>query len=79
VIGVGTVEELIVVRYMLRCLEVKVLHVSLICGSSLGFIQKCTIKDSLMKKKHIAIAYHEMREAAALGIVHPADQNPQEP
>jgi hypothetical protein len=51
------VEELIAVRYMLRCLGVKVLHASLICGDNLGVIQNCTIKDSLLKKKHIAIAY----------------------
>jgi hypothetical protein len=50
------VEELIAVRYMLRCLGVKVLHaISLICGDNLGVIQNCTLKDSLLKKKHIAI------------------------
>ncbi len=65
------VEELVVVRYMLRCLGVKVLHDSLICGDNLGVIQNCTIKDSLLKKKHIAITYHKTREAAASGIGHP--------
>jgi hypothetical protein len=50
---------------------VKVLHVSLICGDSLGVIHNCTIKDSLLKKKHIAIAYHMTRGAAASGIAHP--------
>ena len=68
-------EELIAVRYMLRCLGVKVLHASLIWGDNLGVIQNCTIKDSLLKKKHIAIAYHKTREAAASGIGHPI-QNP---
>jgi hypothetical protein len=53
------VEELIVARCMLRCLGVKVLHASLICGDNLGVIQNCTIKDSLLEKKHIAIAYHK--------------------
>jgi hypothetical protein len=35
---------------------VKVLLTSLICGAdtSLGDIQNCTIKDSLLKKKHIS-------------------------
>jgi hypothetical protein len=65
------VKELIAVRYMLRCLGVKVLHASLICGDNLGVIQNCTIKDSLLKRKHIAIAYHKTREAAASGIGHP--------
>jgi hypothetical protein len=40
-------EELIVIHYMLRCLGVKVLHTSLICGDNLGVIQNCVIKDSL--------------------------------
>jgi hypothetical protein len=65
------VKELIAVCYMLRCLGVKVLHASLICGDNIGVIQNCTIKDSHLKKKHIAIAYHKMREAAASGIGHP--------
>jgi hypothetical protein len=64
-------KELIVVHYMPQCLGVKVLHASLICGDNLGVIQNCTIKDSLLKKKHIAIAYHKTREAAASGICHP--------
>jgi hypothetical protein len=34
-------------------------------------IQNCTIKDSLLKKKHIAIAYNKTRKAAASGISHP--------
>jgi hypothetical protein len=43
----------------------------LICGDNLGVIQNCTIKGSLLKKKHNAIAYHKTREAAASGIGHP--------
>jgi hypothetical protein len=48
-----------------------VLHVNLICGNNLGVIQNCTIKDSLLKKKLIAIAYHKTRGTAASGIGHP--------
>jgi hypothetical protein len=65
------VEELIAVRYMLRCLGVKVEHASMICGDNLGVIQNATISESLLKKKHVAIAYHKTREAAAAGICHP--------
>jgi hypothetical protein len=65
------VEELIAVRYMLRCLGVKVEHASMICGDNLGVIQNATIAESLLKKKHVAIAYHKTREAAAAGICHP--------
>ena len=64
-------EEVILVRYMLRCLGVKVKHASLICGDNMGVIQNCTIPDSLLlKKKHIVIAFHKTRESAAAGICH---------
>ena len=65
------VEEVQSIRYMLRCLGVKVAVASLICGDNLGVIQNCTVSDSLLKKKHVAIAYHKSRESAAAGIVHP--------
>ena len=65
------VEEVQAVRYMLRCLGVRVKHASLICGDNKGVIQNCTMQDSLLKKKHVAIAYHKTRESAAAGIVHP--------
>jgi hypothetical protein len=65
------VEEVQSVRYMLRCLGVKVDTASLICGDNKGVVQNSTIPDSLLKKKHVAIAYHKTRESAAAGIVHP--------
>eukprot|EP00957_Ditylum_brightwellii_P122348 9330455-Ditylum_brightwellii.AAC.1 len=30
-----------------------------------------TVLDSLLKKKHVAIAYHKTRESVAAGITHP--------
>ena len=65
------VEEVQSVRYMLRCLGVKVKHASLVCGDNKGVVQNCTIPESLLKKKHVAIAYHKTRESAAAGIIHP--------
>ena len=56
---------------MMRCLGVKVEHSSILCGDNLGVVQNATMKDSLLKKKHVAISYHKLREAAACGIVHP--------
>ena len=64
-------EETIAVRYMLRCLGVKVERSSYVFGDNLGVIQNATIKDSLLKKKHVAISYHRVREATAARIVHP--------
>jgi hypothetical protein len=68
-------EELLSIRYMLRCLGVKVVHASLVCGDNLGVIQNICIKDSLLKKKHVAISYHKSRECVAAGIAQPAKTN----
>jgi hypothetical protein len=56
---------------MLRCLGVKVERSSYVFGDNLGVIQNTTIKDSLLKKKHVAISFHRVREATAARIVHP--------
>ena len=61
------VEHVQSVRYMLRCLG----HASLVCGDNRGVILNCTVPDSHLKKKHVAIAYQKAREAAAAGIIHP--------
>ena len=57
---------------MLRCLGVKATYASWLCGDNLGVIKNCTISSSLLKKKHVAIAYHKTRECAAAGVVRPA-------
>jgi hypothetical protein len=64
-------KELIAVWYMTRCAGVKVLYASLIHGNNLGVIQNCTVKDSLLKTKHIAIAYNKTREVANSGTGRP--------
>ena len=65
------VEEAMAIRYMLRCLGVKVESPTHIYGDNQGVIQNSTIPDSLLKKKNIALAFHKTREATAAGIVHP--------
>ena len=72
------VEEVQSVRYMLRCLGVEINHASLICGDNKGVIINCTVPDSQLKKKHVAIAYHKAREAAAAGMIHPVRINSQD-
>ncbi len=67
----NAVEELIALRYMLRCLGVKVEHASLVCGDNMGVVQNATISESLLKKKHVGISHDKTREAAAAGIAHP--------
>lgn len=65
------VEEVIAVRYMLRCLGVTVSRPSNILGDNRSVIINATVHSSLLKKKHVAIAYHLTREATAARIVHP--------
>ena len=65
------VEEVHALRYMLRCLGVKVEHSTPILGDNKAVIQNSTLPDSLLKKKHVAIAYHKTRESAAAGTIHP--------
>ena len=48
------VEETIAIRYMLRSMGVRVAHASYLFGDNLGVVQNVTIKDSLLKKKHVA-------------------------
>ena len=65
------VEEVMSVRYMLRCLGVNVTKPTHILGDNRSVILNATIPSSLLKKKHIAISYHMTREATAARICHP--------
>ena len=65
------VEEVTAVRYMVRCLGVHVTKPSYILGDNRSVIIQSTVHSSLLKKKHVAIAYHLTREATANGTVHP--------
>ena len=66
-----SVEKVVALRYMLICLGVNVDTPSAVYGDNLGVIQNATIKDSLLKKKHVAIRYQKVREAVAAGIIIP--------
>ena len=65
------VEEVVALRYMLRCLGVNFDTASAVYGDNLGVIHDATIKDSLLKKKHVAISYHKVCEAVAAVIIVP--------
>ena len=65
------VEETMAIRYSLRSLGVKVEMASYLMCDNLGVVQNSTIAESLLKKKHVAIAYHMVREATAASIVFP--------
>ena len=63
------VEEVVALRYILRCLGVNVDTSSAVYGENLGVIQNATIKDNVLKKKHVAISYHKVREAVVVVII----------
>jgi hypothetical protein len=60
----SAVDEAISIRYMLRCLGVPVTKPTNLYGNNYGVIQSATIPDGELKKKHVAISYHYVREAA---------------
>ena len=63
------VEEAISIRYMLRCLGIPVTKPTDLFGDNFGVIQSAEIPEGELKKKHIAISYHYVREAIAAKIV----------
>jgi len=62
-------EEAIAIRYMLRSLGVPVPGPTRLCGDNLGMIMSSTNPDSELKKKHVAISFHKLRECTAARIV----------
>jgi hypothetical protein len=54
----STVEEAILIRYMLHCLGILVMKPTNLYGDNFGVIQSATILEGELKKKHVAIAYH---------------------
>ena len=66
-------EEAISLCYMLRCLGVNIPKgtPTNIVGDNRSVILNANIAPSLLKKKHVAIAYHMVRESVAAGIIRP--------
>ena len=65
----SAVEEAISIRYMLRCLGIPVTKPTDLFSDNFGVIQSAEIPEGELKKKHIAISYHYVREAIAAQIV----------
>ena len=64
-------EEAISLRYMLRCLGVRIKGRTLFPGDNLGMLQSSTRPDSRLKKKAQALSWHKIRECVAAGIICP--------
>ena len=60
----SAVEEAISIRYMLRCLGVPVTTPTDLHGDNFGGIQSAEVPEGELKKKHIAISCHYVREEA---------------
>ena len=65
----NAVEEAISLRYMLRCLGVPVTKPTDLFGDNRSVYQSSCMADGELKKKHVAIAYHYVREAIAAKVV----------
>ena len=63
------IEEAISLCYMLHCLGIPVTNPTNLYGDNFGSIQSASIPDSELKKKHVAISYHFVRESIAAKIV----------
>ena len=64
-----SVEEAISLHYMLRCLGISVSNPTNLYGDNFGSIQSASIPDTELKKKHVTISYHFVRESIAAKIV----------
>jgi hypothetical protein len=64
-------EEAITIRYMLRALGIKVSKPSMMAGDNAGVIANASTPDATLKKKHVALSYHSVRESVSAGVIHP--------
>jgi hypothetical protein len=64
-------EEAIAIRYKLRSLGIPVDKPTQMFGDNLGVIQNASMPEANLVKKHVAIAFHSVRECVAAGIIAP--------
>jgi hypothetical protein len=64
-------EEAHTIRYMLRALGIKVTKPCYMYGENLGVIQNATTPEGVLKKKHVVLSFHFVREAVAVGVIAP--------
>jgi hypothetical protein len=72
-------EELLSLRYFLRSFGVKVSQAARMFGDNMSVLLNITEPDSQLKKKHLCIAYHILRENIACNVLEafyiPSGQN----
>ena len=69
--GRVAMEEVILLRYLLRSLGIPAKGPTELCVNNQGMIISSANSDSELKKNHVAISYHKLREISAAGIVNP--------
>jgi hypothetical protein len=65
------VEEAISIRYMSRSFGIRVSSPTSTMGDNEGTIITVTTPECALKKKHVALSYHFVREQTAVGTVNP--------
>lgn len=64
-------EEAITIRYMLQALGIKVSKPSASSGDNAGVITNASMPEATLKKKHVALSFHSVRENVVAGVIHP--------
>jgi len=66
-------------RYTLRMLGVPIDGPALMLGDNMSVVLNTTVPSSVLKKKHLGIGYHRVREAIAAGVIRfchiPSEEN----
>jgi Reverse transcriptase (RNA-dependent DNA polymerase) len=71
VVARTTIEEILSLRYFLRSFGVPVTRASRVFGDNMSVLISMTQPDSQLKKKHLCLAYHILRENVACNVVQP--------
>ena len=64
-------EEVKSLRFMLRCLGIPVTGPSNLIGDNLSVIMNASLPQADLKKKHVALSYHIVRESVASSVCDP--------
>ena len=62
-------------RYKLRMMGIEVVGATSVLCDNESVVKNATRPESTLKKKHVAVAYHRVREAQAAGIVRIAHES----
>ena len=64
-------EEAVNIRYMLRAFGIRLDGPTQVFGDNFSVITNAKDPDAKLKKKHVALSFHVVREAIAAGVIEP--------